>query len=358
MRACLATVLLGFAGFCWNASPALSQPLRTALVVSNAKYADLPPLPRCTASAAVVRDALRDKGFEVVERSDVRRGEFDAAIGALAKRTAASPPSVAVLYYCGYAREFNGRSFLLPAAASITRDNDVLTQGLISKSLVDSLARVGDSTGVVLLDGFQPPGATATGLARLAEQIQPGSFAVIGANNDAAAQGPTAAAQALRGQLTGNEVSLEKFVAGMRGELAKSGAGTAFFVAATGRPSFLVGGKPPPPPPAPAAAPQPPPVAVAPPPPAPAPAPAASPRPAAPAPPPQQVMVDEDRMSDQDRRQVQVMLATLGYYSGRIDATFGPETRAAIRRYQFEIKAEMTGRLTAEQATKLVNSVR
>ena len=42
----------------------------------------------------------------------------------------------------------------------------------------------------------------------------------------------------------------------------------------------------------------------------------------------------------------------------RIDATFGPETRAAIRRYQFEIKADMTGTLTAEQATKLVNSVR
>lgn len=357
MRACLVTVLLGIAGLWWNANPAQSAPLRTALVISNAQYADLPPIARCTASAALVRDALKGKGFEVVERSDLRRGEFDAAIGALAKRTAASPPSVAVLYYCGYAIEFNGRSFLLPAAASISRDNDVLTQGLISKSLVDSLARVGDSSGVVLLDGFQPPNAQATGLARLAEQIQPGSFAVIGVNNDAAAQGPTLAAQAVRSQMTGDEVSLEKFVGGMRGELAKGGAGTAFFVAATGRPSFLVGGKPPP-----APAPPPPPVAAAPPPPAPPPAPPPSPPPpaaAAPAPPPpQQVMVDEDRMSDQDRRQVQVVLATLGYYSGRIDATFGPETRAAIRRYQFEIKAEMTGRLTAEQATKLVNSVR
>lgn len=352
MRACLVTILLGVAGLCWNTSPAQSEPLRTALIISNGQYANLPPLPRCTASAAIVRDALRGKGFEIIERSDLRRGEFDAAIGALAKRTASSPPSVAVLYYCGYALEFNGRSFLLPAAANIMRDNDVLTQGLISKSLVDSLARVADSTGVVLLDGFQPPGAPATGLARLAEQIKPGSFAVIGANNDAVAQGPTTAAQALRAQLAGNEVSLERFVGGMRGELAKSGAGAAFFVAATGRPSFLVGGKPPP---APAAAP-PPPAAAAPPMPAPTPPPATPAPP--PPPPPQQVMVDEDRMSDQDRRQVQVMLATLGYYSGRIDATFGPETRAAIRRYQFEIKAEMTGRLTAEQATKLVNSVR
>jgi Putative peptidoglycan binding domain/Caspase domain len=353
MRACLVTVLLGFAGLCWNTSPAQSQPLRTALIISNAQYANLPPLARCTASAAAARDALKARGFEVVERSDVRRGEFDAAIGALAKRTTASPPSVAVVYYCGYAQEFNGRSFLLPAAADVKRENDVLTQGLISKSLVDSLARVGDSSGVVLLDGFQPPGAPATGFARLGEQIQPGSFAVIGVNNDAAGQGPTAAAQALRGQLAGDEVSLEKLVGGKRAELAKGAAGSAFFVAATGRPSFLVGGKPPPTPVA--AAPPPPPVAT----PAPTPPPAASAPPAAAAPAaPQQVMVDEDRMSDQDRRQVQLVLATLGYYSGRIDATFGPETRAAIRRYQFEIKSEMTGRLTAEQATKLVNSVR
>jgi hypothetical protein len=354
MRACLVVVLLGSIGL-WNASAAHAEPLRTALIISNAQYADLPPLPRCTASAAVVRDALKAKGFELVERNDVRRGEFDAAIGALAKRIAAAPPSVAVLYYCGYAREFNGRPFLLPAAANIARDNDVLTQGLIAKSLVDSLARVGDSSGVVLFDAFQPPETPATGLARLGDQIQPGSFAVIGANNDATAQGPTPTAQALRGQLGGNEVSLEKFVAGVRGELAKGGVGTPYIVAATGGPSFLVGGKPPP-------APAPPvPVAAAPPPPAPSPPPAAAapaPAPPPPTPPPHQAMVDEDRMSDQDRRQVQAVLATLGYYSGRIDATFGPETRAAIRRYQFEIKAEMTGRLTAEQATKLVNSVR
>src|SRR5512138_3513021 len=112
MRARLVVVLFGVIGLCWNANAAHAEPLRTALVISNAQYADLPPLPRCTASAAVVREALKAKGFEVVERNDVRRGEFDAAIGALAKRTAASPPSVAVLYYCGYAREFNGRPFL------------------------------------------------------------------------------------------------------------------------------------------------------------------------------------------------------------------------------------------------------
>ena len=69
-------------------------------------------------------------------------------------------------------------------------------------------------------------------------------------------------------------------------------------------------------------------------------------------------MPDEDQMSEQERRQVQMALATMGYYAGRIDAAFGAETRAAIRRYQFEIKAELTGRLTGEQATRLVNGTR
>ena len=354
MRACLVTVLLGLAGLCWSAGSASAETLRTALVISNGQYANLPALERCTASTAVVRDALRAKGFDVVERADLKRGEFDAAIGALARRTAGAPPSIAVLYYCGYAVEFNGRSFLLPASANITRDNDVLTQGVISKSLVDSLARVADSAGVVVLDGFQPPGAVSTGLSRLPEQIQASSFAVIGANNDAAGKGPTAAAQALRDQVAGDEVTLERFVTRARRELVKDGApATAFFVPATAR-AFLVGGRPPPTPP-PSAAPAAAAVQPAPPPPAPA-VPAVSAP--APAPPPQLKMVGEDAMTDQDKRQVQVVLATLGYYSGRIDATFGPETRAAIRRYQYEIKAEMTGILTAEQATKLVNSVR
>jgi hypothetical protein len=346
MRTHFVIVLLGLVGAFSILTPARSEPLRIALVIANGQYANLPALARCAASAAIVRDALRGKGFEVVERSDLRRGEFDAAIGALAKRAASSPPAVAALYYCGYALEFNGRSFLLPASASIVRDNDVLTQGVISKSLVDSLARVGDSAGFVLLDGFQPPAASVTGLGRLVEQVQPGSFAVIGASNDAAAQGPTPASQALRDQVTGAEVSLEAFVNGMRRQLTKE---QAVFIAAVGPPAFLAGGRPTPPPapPAPPAAPQPTAVAVQPPPAAPA-----SP------PPPRQTMADEERMSDQDRRQVQLVLATLGYYSGRIDATFGPETRAAIRRYQFEIKADLTGHLTAEQATKLVNSVR
>jgi hypothetical protein len=311
----------------------------------------MPELAQCAVSAAAVRDALREKGFEIIERSDLGRGEFDAAIGALARRATAAPPTFAALYYCGYAVEFNGRSFLFPVSTSIARDSDILTQGIISKSLVDSLVHVPEGAGFVLLDTFQSPGFTANGMGRLIEQIQPGRFAVIGAANEKPGTGPTPAAQAVRDQVAGDKVTLDSFVRGMRDQLAKATGVATFVVAATGKPAYLAGApvEAPPPPPAPPPPAQP--VVAAPP-------PVAPPAPASPTPPRQVITANDDRMSEQERRQVQAALATLGYYSGRIDALFGSETRAAIRRYQFEIKADLTGYLTAEQATKLVNSAR
>jgi hypothetical protein len=333
---------------------ARSEQLRIALVISNGRYASMPVLARCTVSAAAVRDALRGRGFEVMERSDLGRGEFDTSIGALARRLAAAPAASGALYYCGYALEFNGRSFLLPASASIARDYDVLTQGIIAKSLVDSLIRGNESRGFVLLDVFRTPAASSTAaLGGLAEQIRPSNFAVIGASNDGASEGPTAAALALRDQAAEGETSLDLFAGGIHRRLAKAAAVTAQFIPATARPADVAARPEAPPSPAPAASTA---IAVPQPPPPPPPEPAILVSPAAPS--SRATMADEDQMSDQDRRRVQALLATMGYYSGRIDGTFGPETRAAIRRYQFEIKAELTGRLNAEQATRLVNSAR
>ena len=62
--------------------------------------------------------------------------------------------------------------------------------------------------------------------------------------------------------------------------------------------------------------------------------------------------------NEADRRRVQLALQRLGYYDGTVDGIYGPETIAAIRRFQHELGTEMTGRLTAEQAARLLLDAR
>jgi peptidoglycan hydrolase-like protein with peptidoglycan-binding domain len=61
-------------------------------------------------------------------------------------------------------------------------------------------------------------------------------------------------------------------------------------------------------------------------------------------------------MSAADRRQVQMALRRLGYDPGPEDGLFGPMTRAAIRRFQQSIAVEPTGIITADEASRLVNT--
>ncbi|HSS84546.1 MAG TPA: caspase family protein, partial [Reyranella sp.] len=337
----------------------MADQLRVALVISNEEYASLPALERCGASATAARVALRGKGFKVIERGNLERGEFDSAIGALARRIAASPPALAVLYYCGYAMEFDGQSFLLPTSVTIARDDDVLTQGITSKSLVDSLGAAPQSTGFVLLDVFRTPNASApTSLGRLIEEVTAANFAVIGAGNDGSGEGPTAASLALLDQVPDGDVNFDMFIVEMRRQLSRDTTVAAQFVPAIGGPSFPRAGlreSPPPVAPAaslavsvppPPAAPiatipvvpiQPPPASAAPavstavpvPPPPPPTEPAANASP--PAPPPQRTTREPPQMSLQDKLLIQMMLADMGYYAGPIDGRFGRDTQGAIR---------------------------
>ena len=61
-------------------------------------------------------------------------------------------------------------------------------------------------------------------------------------------------------------------------------------------------------------------------------------------------------MSEADRREVQEALDRLRYYQGPVDGIFGPLTRAAIRRFQHDIGTEITGYLTAQEASRLVRT--
>jgi hypothetical protein len=335
------TLFLTAFAICSGLSPmpeAWADSPRAALIIGNATYGSLPAIPGCRKSANTISAALRALGFQVTERLDASTGGVDAGIGEFSERISGAG-STGFVYICGYATDFNDRTFVLPTTARIDRPSDVLTQGTLAKAMFGPMIRDAATVGVVVFDLVpKPDGPPKPGLDALAALPVPEGVGMIAAAENASADSPTPLAAALVAALSGTQVRTEGLLATIRTKFP----GNAVAIHMPARPGFLAGAPVPVPPASPTVAP--PPLLVAPPPAAPV-ATASG-----------QQLPDEAAMTDPDRRLVQTALARLGYYGIKVDGVFGTETRAAIRRFQHEIGSETTGRITAEQATRLVNS--
>ncbi len=294
---------------------------RRALVIGNATYATLPPLPACAASARVVAAALRRAGFDVTDKTDVTNGEMGSAIADFAAAAGATPASGAVLYVCGYAVDFGGRAFLLPASADIERDTDALTQGLTATSVVSSLVRSGTHAGLVLLDAVSMPKSATEAHFEPLSQVATGSVGLAAVVSGAPPpDGATQLAAACAATLGTTDMEVGALLHGLSSRLGGA-AGIKLTVAAPSVPVPLA-----------AAAP------------VVAPAPVSAPA----------VLPDEAHMTEADKRAVQAALLRLGYYDKQVDGVFGADTRAAIRRFQHEMGADMTGIITPPQSARLL----
>jgi hypothetical protein len=335
MSARFPTALLGaILGSSLLTAPAsAAAPAHVALVIGNATYTTMPQLPGCLPSAHAVAAALTGAGFDVVEREDTTSGAMDAAVGEFVAKLAKAPNAATVIYVCSYGTMYNNRPFLLPVSATITRPADVLTQGVLAKSLIDALRRGNAGPTMVAVDVVAAPipGAPLAVALDSATQNLPDQTALIVAGDIRQANAPSPLAAALAEQLKSPDVQTETLLPALQQALAMR-AITAAAMHQANTSGYLVGT-----------------------------APAGTPAPtttlAGVAPPPLTnpavTLPGEGQMADGDRRFVQGALQKLGYYSGQVDGVFGPDTRAAIRRYQHEIGAPMTGQLTPDQATRL-----
>jgi len=333
-----------------SAHPVAAQPARMALVIANATYTatSLPAVPACTAAARAVAEKLRAAEYDVIERTDVTTGGFDGAVGDFSNRLTAAPGATAFIYVCSRGASLNDRAFVLPVSATLERPTDLFTQGVLAKSLYDVVQRGRADTAVVALDIVPPAtGPRPTGFDAIADGVTLDGLAAITVIEPATGTVATRLSEALVTALGRPTLANGALVMAIQEQL---GTGSATVVARQPKTAGLVVGRPPAPPPAP-----PPPVATAPPPPPP-PVTTAPPAPTtttAAVPPP--AMPEEHLMTLDDRRRIQEALRNLGYYAITVDGIFGPETRAAIRKYQMQLMAQPTGRLTAEQAGLLVS---
>jgi hypothetical protein len=389
-------------------------PPRAGLVVGNANYPVLPPLPRCAASARAVATALRVAGFAVGEAPDASNAEIGARVAALraqlhpAAQSAsaiqgtppAGPQGAAVLYVCGYARALGDRSFLLPTDAHIEQPTDLLAQGLLLQSIGEVPAAVRASRSLVLLDLAAAPGeGSLRGLDAVAGTAGPAAGVVTAvtptsATGSAADAGPTALANAAAAVLSRSRFDPAAAVIAIRDTLGPAAAGVVIGTPTTVAEANGASEPASSPPQTPAAAPTPatgattraasadakPADAT------PADAnpshggpadasashggpavPAGSPAPGSPpgasgrataagftgsaAPPPSPPPTPG---SVDGRRRIQAALLRIGYYPGPVDGEFGPDTRAAIRRLQHELGDPLSGELTPAEVVQLL----
>lgn len=121
-RFCLAAVLLVVC------QPAFAEK-RVALVLGNAAYQNVAPLPNPVNDGAVIADTLRQAGFDVVDsRHDLPATETRRALRDFADR--ALDADIAVVYYAGHGMEVDGTNYLIPVDAKLERDSDVYDEAL------------------------------------------------------------------------------------------------------------------------------------------------------------------------------------------------------------------------------------
>ncbi|MDT7952075.1 MAG: peptidoglycan-binding domain-containing protein [Acetobacteraceae bacterium] len=342
----------------------------TALIISNSGYTGLPKLPVCQLSANLVSAVLTRAGFKVSRQSDASNARLSTAIATLGDEAAAVPGSRTLIYICSYATTFGDRTFILPAEVRLDRDADVLSQGIIARLLMSSVAGPGSAAGLVLMDVAPPPGRsplTFTSMLRPSDAAHGGLIAAGLPTASSAGAAPLAAA--LSEAMGAGPLEIGGLLATLAAQPATKQS--LLTLRPPTEPSWLIGGPAPaataeidptparpaappaesppaPPPPAPAT------VAAAPPPPvAPVAAPASAPSASAPATAPAADTALADP-NPADRRRLQLALSRLGYYRGRIDGTFAAETATAIRQFQRESNAEPTGKLTVRQMEELL----
>ena len=226
-------------------APAHEAPAHVALVIGNGTYTTLPPLPGCLLSAHAVSAALRNAGFTVVEHEDATSGATDAAIGEASRGLTAAPGATAFVYVCSYAAALNDRTFLLPTSANIVRPTDVLTQGVLARSLLEMLSRGGAGTAVVALDVVpaSAPAAPATlGLDAALQGALPDGLGSIAVSQATPPNGPTPLAAALVANLKPSTVQSGPFLTAVQQQLAADKAVTIAAMHLPAGQPYLVGG--------------------------------------------------------------------------------------------------------------------
>ncbi len=110
---------------------------RVALVIGNSNYKSVYSLKNAVNDSRSISVVLSRLGFEVIEKSDISRAGFMAALEEFSK--AAQDAEAAVFYYSGHGFQLGGSNFLVPTDAQLNNRSNIL----------DETMRLGDVSNAV-----------------------------------------------------------------------------------------------------------------------------------------------------------------------------------------------------------------
>lgn len=123
---------------------------RIALVIGNGAYA-VEKLQNPTNDAELVADALRRAKFETIVVKDASKAQMDAAIGKFVGSLKGAD-SVALIYYAGHGLQWQGRNFLVPIGANISRPEELEWQAIEMDRVLAAMGNAGAGIGIAFFD--------------------------------------------------------------------------------------------------------------------------------------------------------------------------------------------------------------
>jgi uncharacterized caspase-like protein len=122
---------------------------RVALVVGNSAYKSA-PLRNPTNDAKDMAAKLKAMGFTVIERSNLTVKQIGSTLREF--RSKLTPGSVALVFYAGHGLQIKGENYLPAVDADISSEEDVPTQSLAMRQIMDVLGDAKTRLNLVFLD--------------------------------------------------------------------------------------------------------------------------------------------------------------------------------------------------------------
>ena len=119
-----------------------------ALVIGNGTYAAGNTLANPVNDARLVSAAARRAGFEVVERTELTKANFERTLRDFLQ--VANGADVAMIYFAGHGIEAQGKNWLLPTDAKLEADFDLPYEAIELDRLLEALS--GSQVRMVVLD--------------------------------------------------------------------------------------------------------------------------------------------------------------------------------------------------------------